>query len=82
MLDSKKLQWQTVHKTDFAKSVDALTTILLDNGVEEDKIEATLHPTAKYINNPLLMNNMEQAVELVHKHVQANHKIFIRVDCD
>lgn len=82
MLDSKKLQWQTVHKTDFAKSVDALSTILLDSGVEEDKIDATLRPTAKYLNNPFLMKNMKEAVELVHKHVQVNNKIFVRVDCD
>jgi len=80
--NKKKLQWKTVHTTDFNNENDFLETILLDDGVEEENMKAFLHPTRKYINDPLLMNNMAEAVSLVHKHLKNNSKIFVRVDAD
>ena len=82
MNENEKLVWKVKHKSNFAYENDFLETILIDNGVPEDKIEGFLHPTHKYVNDPFLMKNMKEMVELVHKHVINNSSIFVKVDPD
>ena len=79
---SNQLKWKTKHSNNFQDEYDFLETILLDNGVEEKDIKAFLHPTKDVIHNPFDMKNMEEAVELVHNHVEKGSKIFVKVDAD
>ena len=82
MTENEKLVWKVKHKSSFAYENDFLETILIDNGVPEDQIEGFLHPTSKYVIDPFLMKNMKEAVALVHKHVEHNSNIFVKVDPD
>ena len=77
-----ELKWKTKYKTDFGNEYDFLETLLIDNGIPKENIPGFLHPTSKHKNDPFLMDNMKQAVELVHKHVKAGSKMFVKVDCD
>lgn len=79
---SNQLKWKTKHNNNFQDEYDFLETILLDNGVDEKDIKAFLHPTKDVIHNPFDMKNMEEAVELVHNHVEKGSKIFVKVDAD
>lgn len=79
---SNKLQWRVKHTTDFSKEVDFLETVLIDNGVEADKIKEFLKPNLKHLHDPFLMKNMSGAIRLVHEHVKKGNNILIRVDAD
>ena len=79
---SKTLQWKVKHKNDFKDEYDFLETILEDNGVSQEDIKSFIHPTRALINDPFLMKNMKEGIELVHKHVKLGSKIFVKVDCD
>jgi len=82
MVDNKKLQWKVKHHLNFTNDENFLDTILKDCGVAEDQIPGFMRPTKKYVNDPLLMTNMAEAVSMVHKHLKNNSKIFVKVDCD
>lgn len=86
-INLKKLQWRVKHNTDFSKEVDFLETLLIDNGVQVEQIPQFLAPKKKEVNDPFLMKNMKEAVELLHKYVELSQKgqqikILVRVDPD
>ena len=85
-INSKKLQWKVKHTKDFSKEIDFLETLLIENGVNEEDIPRFLAPKKKEIHSPFLMDNMEEAVELVHnslKNAKKNkRKIMVKVDPD
>ena len=60
--------------------------MLIENGVNEEDIPRFLAPKKKEIHSPFLMDNMEEAVELVHnflKNAKKNkRKIMVKVDPD
>lgn len=76
------MKWKVKHKNDFQDEYDFLETILEDNGVSQENIKSFIHPTKALINDPFLMKNMKEGIELVHKHVKLGSKIFVKVDCD
>ena len=78
----EKLQWRTKHSSDFSKEVDFLESVLIDNGVKEQDIPSFLRPTKKHTFDPFSMQNMDNAVSLVHKHIKNNSRIFVKVDPD
>lgn len=80
--NKSSLQWKVKHKTDFRKVHDFLEAIILECGVPEEDIKGFLHPTKQYINDPFLLKNMQEGIELLHKHIKSNSKIFVKVDCD
>lgn len=74
----EKLKWKALHESDFSKEADFLETILKENGV--DDIGSFLNPSMKNLHDPFLLNNMERACEMVHKH--KNDDVFVYFDVD
>jgi single-stranded-DNA-specific exonuclease len=74
----EKLQYKVKHKIDFFKEIDFLETILKSCGVED--IKKFLCPSKQDTHDSFLLNNMKEAIELIHNNL--NKKIFIKVDCD
>lgn len=75
----KKLNWTTKFDTQFSNEADFLSTLLNAYGIED--VNSFIHPIKNQVlNNPFLMKNMNEAVELIKKNI--NKKIIIKVDCD
>lgn len=78
----KKLQWKTKHNNDFNKEKDFLATVLIENGVNKEKIQDFLYPSKKFIHDPFLLKNMREAVQMVKSHISNGAKILMKVDPD
>lgn len=75
----KKLNWVSKFNTQFSNEVNFLNTLLSAYGIED--VNSFIHPIKNQVlNNPFLMKNMDEAVELIKKSI--NKKIIIKVDCD
>ena len=81
-VSQQKLHWKVKHNTDFSKEPDFLETLLVTNGVPQEQIKDFLSPKLKHLHSPFLMNNMKEAIQLVHKHVANGSNILVRVDVD
>lgn len=76
------LHWNVKHNTNFKDEDDFLEIILMECGVKREDIPSFLHPQRKFIHDPFLMKNMDYAVELVHRHIEAKNQIVILPDND
>lgn len=59
---------------------DALYEILEERGVEN--VEEYLHPTKECEYDPFLLDNMQEGIEMLHKHLEMKSKILFVVDSD
>lgn len=60
-----------------------LASILIQRGIDTfDKAKAFFRPTLLDLHNPFLMQDMEKAVERLHKAIRGNEKILIYGDYD
>ena len=41
-----------------------------------------MRPLKKHTHDPFMLKNMQEAIELVRKHIKNDSKIFVKVDCD
>lgn len=79
----EKLQWETKHQGDFKYEVDFLYTLLEADGVDMKNLDLFLNPTAKCLNDPFLLKNMDKAVEIIHDKLQQDKcNIYVKVDSD
>lgn len=76
----KKIKYRVKNNVDFTLDNDFLETILKGYGVED--ISSFLKPSQKDTYSPFKMKNMQQAVELLHTHLENESKIFMKIDCD
>ena len=79
---NEKLQWVVKHKGSFKDEVDFLETILIENGINQEDIPLFLNPSKKSINDPFLLNNLNEAIEIVRDVVKKDGNIFVKVDVD
>lgn len=75
-----KLQWKVRHDRKLSKEDDLLQTILIEAGIEN--IEEFLNVKYKHTHDPMLLKNMDLAIELLHGSLGEGKTIFIKVDCD
>lgn len=73
-----ELHWKTLHKCEFNMEDDFLESILRASGVINT--HDFLNVSKKHTHDPWLFNNMDKAVELLHKCL--GKKIYIKVDAD
>lgn len=73
-----KLLWKTIHDCEFNKEDDFLETILTQAGIKD--IEAFLNVRKAHTHSPFLFENMNEAIELLHKY--KNGTIYIKRDPD
>lgn len=60
-----------------------LATILIQRGIDSfEKAKAFFRPSQEDLHNPFLMQDMEKAVERLHKAIKGNEKILIYGDYD
>lgn len=59
-----------------------LETIMNNRGIKTEDIQHFLNPTQSDVYPNKLLNNMEQGIKLLLKHIKQNNKIFIQVDAD
>lgn len=75
------MYYSVKHKVDFAKERDFLDSILRSNGVED--VDRFLNVCYSDTYDPMLFDNMEQAVTLLYDVVQQdNPKIYVQIDSD
>ena len=72
-----KYKLRNTYTTDVNK---ALSEILIDRGVEN--LQQFLSPSFACELNPYKLNNIQQGVDLLLKHLRADNKILIIVDSD
>ncbi len=62
---------------------ERLVHLLFTRGIDtQEKINKFLHPSLTDLNDPFLFENMQQAVDLIEKHIAQNSKILIFGDYD
>ena len=59
-----------------------LETIMNNRGIKTEDIQHFLNPTQSDVYPNKLLDNMEQGIKLLLKHIKQNNKIFIQVDAD
>ena len=56
--------------------------IMTNRGIPYEKVESYMNTTDADINSFLDLDNIEEAVDTIFKHIEKNSRILIEVDCD
>lgn len=63
-----------------------LKSLLIDRGTippdDSDYWDKFFNPTKNNLLNPLLLDNIEPAADMIEYHIRNGNKIYIIVDCD
>lgn len=74
---------QTIRRTSYDIRGDFVKNLLFDRGVvTEENLAEFLAPTEASVLNPLLLDNMHEAYEMIKKHMESGNKICLVVDPD
>ena len=65
---------------DFIQEESRLQTLLINRDVTEP--DRLLNLTKAEVHDGMLLKNMEQGLELLHKHIKNNSRIHILIDVD
>lgn len=61
---------------------DYINSLLINRGIKREDLNDFLHPTKKNYICPKLLDNMNEGVELINKHLNKNYPIDLIIDCD
>lgn len=73
-----------IRETELGRNeTDPILKIFYNRGFKNpNEVHHYLYPSDQDISSPLLLDNMEQGVKILTKHIMNNGKIFIQVDSD